>query len=686
MKNTNQRFPRHIEIETNAKEIGQDENSSSLFGAPVTVRKHRSDTGGRCPTTSLLTSTSLACLTIAASLFAIAPAAAQDPGEEQGIIFPGSMAITGFAGTAIPNFEEGLPPGVDPIDETFIDVSKASLKIFDVRHLGEPASGQMVATPEPFEVEAGKIGSVFGLAYDDGIRDGVQSGTPNLYATATSLLGIQIVTPDEDADGRPERQRKGIAGATFMEGQFGDELGGTPGSIYKIDGLTGEVSLFATIETNSGPGLGNIAFDRSHRQFYVTDLDNGLIHRFDIDGNLLDSFDHGVDGRPARGLAPEADDGSVMDIGGAAFETEDPETWGYTQDERRVWGVAYRGGRLYYSVGDAAEIWSIRIQREGTFAGDPRWELTVEADKDLPITDIAFDHKGFMYLAQRGDIENAYDYSRFANTGKGEVIRYWKESPDDPATESIWVPSPQEYAVGFPDGHRQSAGGIDLHYGYDDYGYINRGACADTLVKTGDNLRDNPAYAEQLAAGGPFSVHGVQLTPTPLVRPQNEPPFGSWFVDYDNFFEDPHLEGHVGDVEVWHPCEGQLGWGEDYYPPELPPGTPHGDLPPCIEVTDLQFFCTPGGLEADLYVDDIAGIGGDSVKANSLNPGVSVSPLMQTRANPGLPFTFELFGHLPGDEVTVGLCFYKKADAEAGGYFPCCKVDVPLDTPDAMCP
>ena len=78
-----------------------------------------------------------------------------------------------------------------------------------------------------------------------------------------------------------------------------------------------------------------------------------------------------------------------------------------------------------------------------------------------------------MYLAQRGDVLNRYDYSRFADSGKGEVLRYRRESPDDPATESIWVEAPQEYAVGFPAGHRQAAGGLDLQYGYDDQGNLN---------------------------------------------------------------------------------------------------------------------------------------------------------------------------------------------------------------------
>ncbi len=636
---------------------------------------------------ALAAGSGLAALALGASLLMAGPGRAQ----EGQIVFPGSMAVTGFSGTYIPGFEEGLPPGVDPVDETFIDPSRATLRVFDVSALGGPPSGQVVYTPQPFEALASQIGQVFGLAYDDGVRDGVPSGIPDLYTAATSMHGIRIVTPDADDDGRPERERRGIAGATFMEGQFGVENGGGPGTIWRVDGITGAVTLFADIETNSGPGIGNIAFDKAHRQFFASDLDDGMIYRIDAEGTVIDSFDHGVSGRPARGLDAVADDGAVMDIQGAAFDSEDPESWGLTQDERRIWGVAVNGGRVYYAVGEKAEIWSVGLAFDGTFAGDPRWELTVEADRDLAVTDIAFDTHGFLYLAQRGETENRFNYSQFADSGKGEIVRYWRESPDDPATESVWVPVPQEYAVGFPQDHRQSAGGLDLQYGYDSQGYFNRNACSATLVNTGDKLRDNPALADQLAAGGPLAVNGVQITATSLVRPQNEPPFGSWFVDFDSFFEDPEVEGHVGDVEVWRPCDGRAGYYEQipypgdypdpYWPPDFPPG---GNLPPCLDVEAVEYFCTPAGLEADLYVRDVAGIGGDSIKAESRTPGVGVSPLKQTVV-PGAPFTLGMSGHFPGDTVDVGLCFYKQSDAEAGGYFPCCKVVVPLDTPPVSC-
>jgi len=484
--------------------------------------------------------------------------------QDTQVIRPGSTAVTGFSGTVLPGIDRGIPAGVDPVDETFIDAEGAVLRIFDLSSLGGPAAGQLVNPPLPFEVTAGQIGQVFALTYDDGARD----VAPNLYAGATSLHGIRIVTPDDDGDGRPERQRRGAAGATFMAGQFGVENGGGPGTIWKIDGATGAVSRFSDIGTNSGPGIGDVAFDGDHRQFFASDLDSGLVHRIDAAGKLVDTFDHGVAGRPADALEPVADDGSAMDIRGPAFDSEDPGTWGLTQDERRVWALAYHDGRLYYSVGEAAEIWSVGIADGGGFAGDARRELTVKADRDHAVTDIAFDGVGRMYLAQRGPVENRYDFSTFADSGKAPALRYARRAPGDGGS-GAWVEDPQEYAVGFPPAHRQSAGGLDLQYDYDGQGEFG-GACAATLVVTGDRLRDNPALAGRLAAGGPAAVHGIQLSPADPVGPRTEPPFGSWFVDFDGGFDDPFVKGHVGDVEVWRPCRAQKAGTEEImedYPP-----------------------------------------------------------------------------------------------------------------------
>ncbi|TGR73383.1 hypothetical protein EN832_33470, partial [Mesorhizobium sp. M1C.F.Ca.ET.189.01.1.1] len=126
-------------------------------------------------------------------------------------------------------------------------------------------------------------------------------------------------------------------------------------------------------------------------------------------------------------------------------------------------------------------------------------------------------------------------------------------------------------------------------------------------------------------------------------------------VDFDGFFEDSDVEGHVGDVRVWRPCEGRAGYYEEipggylppFYPPEFPPP---GNLPPCLDVDDVHYFCTPRGLAADLYLRDTAGFGGDSIKALSKTPGVEVVSPPLSHA-PGKPYRIGIIGHNAGDTV-----------------------------------
>ena len=609
---------------------------------------------------------------------------------------PGNIAVTGFSGVTFP--QGGFKPGVDPLDETFIDPDGITLRIFNVKVAGQAAQGQLVNTPPPFEVPARKIGQVFGLAYDNGTlvpgRSDGKRTVPNLYVTASTLHGLQVVIPDNDGDGRPERIKKGQPGARFMRGQHGFELGGGPGSIYKIDGVTGEVSLFASVVldgvANSGAGLGNIAFDPLHQQLLVSDLDTGMIHRFDLQGNDLGHFDHGVNGRPNNGLDALPDDPTNrMDIESPAFDAQDPETWGMTDPNRRIYGLAVKNNRLYYAVLGGLQIWSVGFAHDGSFLNDARWELDVKSETAFPVTDMAFDRKGFLYLAQRGTVENAYDYSRFATPGKAQVLRYHREVPDDLSTPSVWVSVPAEYAIGFPDGHRMTLGGIDLGYGYDQKGIRRSYSCDGMLASTGEELRNNPALADELLKGGPLDVHGFQMNDKRLVRPANVPPWKSYFVDFDGRFDDPDVRGHVGDIEIWHPCRGgrSVGWGDVVpYPGGFPvPRPPHGGkYPKCVEVEWAEYQCYPGGFDAALWLKDKAGIGADSLKVQSLKPGVFVSPSMQ-KAAPGDPFVLDINGAGPGETVSVNLCFYKGADAVPGQRFHCCQAQLPLKMPNEIC-
>ena len=526
----------------------------------------------------------LRAIAAALLLMAASPVAAQAEGG--GLMSPGDAVVTGFSGTLPP--PDGLPGGTDPLDYTFIDPDGSSMQVQRFLPAGPP-TGQLIEAPALVTAPARAIGQVFSVTLDD-------APAPNIYVGATSSFGIHIVAPGDD--GTLRHVRKGTPRAQFMEGQWGADKGGSPGSIYRMDGATGEITLFSSIGSNAGPGLGDVVFDRATRQFYASDLDTGLIYRLDSAGIIAGTFDHGAAGRIAGGLPPVNDDGSRMDIASLAFNSEDPGTWGVTRPERRVGGMAVHGGRLYYAIAEGPQVWSVGIELDGSFRADARWELDVAGlASGNPVTDIAFDAAGRMILAQRGSQRGSFDYSVFAEPKTSSVVRYAREVPDDPATPGTWVPVPDEYAVGFRPEQLNTAGGVALGYGYDANGALRGGSCNAFLWTTGEALRDDPALADRLSAGGPAIVDGLQGNDASLVKPANTPPSGSYFTDYDGSFDHPERQGWMGDVEVYQPCEGSHG----YLPPPFyfPPGhepPPSGSFNLTLDKEATPKVCLPGGL------------------------------------------------------------------------------------------
>ena len=460
----------------------------------------------------------------------------------------GDTAVSGFSGAALS--ADSIPPGVDPIDRTIIDVNGASLRIFDLSSLGTAPAGQLITPPIKLEVPAKDIGQVFALV----AADGPSGAPPSLYAAATSAYGLQIVGGTPDSEGKPVRLKSGAPGARFMEGQFGGLPGGGPGSIWKVDSATGAVTLFANATSggraNSGPGIGGLAFDPQGRNIYASDLDSGLIHRFSLE-NSADggTFDHGVSGRPAHGgAAAVADDGTRMDITSPAFKPGDVATWGMTQPERRVHALAVQQGRLYYAVAAGSEIWSVDLNPDGSFGADARFEVAVKALAPLPVTSIVFDSQGRMLLAQRGAPKSAYDYGSLIDGEGARVLRYLPaQSP------ARWATDPQAYAVGAAEGSRMSAGGVGLQYGYTPDGQLDVTSCEKTLLMTGDHL-----FAGSV-------VDGVQVSAADLVLPADAPGTSVVF-DFDGHQDDPAARGHVGGVVTIHSCGGPGGSGTGLSP------------------------------------------------------------------------------------------------------------------------
>lgn len=523
---------------------------------------------------------------ISLCLFFIASAGAQQSDRLPNLKL-GDAVVTGFSGTLPPDAKKPRPGNKSVADLTFINPDGPSARVVALDQPGRVWDGSLFQAPKTFDVLAKDVGQVFGVALDD-------QNPPNIYVAATALYGLNIVA--RGRNGLPERRKKGGPGAGWMKGQFGLDLQGGPGAIYKIDGRTGVPTLFANVTLdgvpNPGTGLGNLAYDSAHKQLFVSDLYTGMIHRFDLTGKELGSYDHGVTGLTAARLPTVAfNPRNRPNIANDKFDSEKPDSWGFAPAARRVWGLAVHDGRLYYSLVSGPQVWSVGIERDGSFASDPRWELDVPAQAGpLPVSDIAFSHNGAMILAQRALTAGTYDYSAFTRPGEPQVLRFWLKGPNEPPSPGRWKLVPEEYAVGFAGNFRNTNGGVALGYGYGQDGTLSPQGCEAALWTTGQSLRNNPALRSQLEPGGPLVVHGLQGSPSDLVRRgSNDAPSTSYFVDYDDNFRNPRASGHMGSVRIYTtPCATPIASAAPV-PAFIPIVTPNGRktcTPTCV--------CPPG--------------------------------------------------------------------------------------------
>src|SRR4029077_37180 len=111
------------------------------------------------------------------------------------------------------------------------------------------------------------------------------------------------------------------------------------------------------------------------------------------------------------------------------------------------------------------------------------------------------------------------------------VVRYKREFPDDPTTDSTWVATPDSYAIGLASDGAAASGGVALGYGFNADSGAFTGACGVTVWATGDSLRNNPDLDPPIE--GPVEISGLQGMAKNLVRPLNDPALTSFFADYD---------------------------------------------------------------------------------------------------------------------------------------------------------
>jgi hypothetical protein len=371
-------------------------------------------------------------------------ASAQQAVQPDQSFAPGEAYVTRFSGVV--SGADGKPT---------INVNGVVGGVIDVRAPGAPPAGEhWINEPQHTQVTAGEVGQVFGVALDD-------ATPPNVYLTASAAFGLHLAP-----------------GGDWMQGQWGS---GGSGAVYKLDAQSGyRPQLFATItldgRPNSGAALGNIAYDRAHKQLFVSDLETGMIHRVGLDGKLIDRYDHGVTGRAAfldatsrqRGslppiaFAPESR-ARMADCAQGPFERT-PACWNVAASGRRVWGLGVyqnpvlQQQRLYYAVWSGPDfdsaawnaatdddkrnaVWSVKIAPDGSFdSSDVRREFLLpdafvkpqdiaRAGYSRPVSDITFSQCGprpIMLVAERGGMRNLglSALAPFAFPHEARALRY----------------------------------------------------------------------------------------------------------------------------------------------------------------------------------------------------------------------------------------------------------------------
>jgi len=473
----------------------------------------------------------LASAAILATSALVAPSLAQEalaPGEAISTRFSGTIEITLGDGTRLPLINED---GV---------VASA----VDVRNPGFPADGRhWTSEPQHMVVTAAEIGQVFGIAIDD-------ATSPNVYLVASSAYGLHRF---DDGSG-------------WLPGQWGE---GGPGGLYKLNAENGYAPELLSIITldgreNTGAGLGNVAFDRTSNQLFVSDLETGMIHRLSLDGTEIGRFDHGLDGRTGF---TEAATGAIIELTGIAFDPASqpqlddcvdasgvpadvsmtPGCWNYADFRRRVWGLALHtdpitgGTRLYYAVSGADalgtpdweasgddsrnSVWSIGLGEDGGFnTADVRREIILPGlgggdATARSVPDLAISPEGVLLVAERGSVRNlGLDQPKpFATPHAARVLRYFESDT------GVWT-TDGRYDAGFNDRQTigqpfiraNAAGGVDFGYGYDPAGAIDASRPSGSVWISGDALCSSEGPCVDPATGQQSDtdeVHGLQGTP-----------------------------------------------------------------------------------------------------------------------------------------------------------------------------
>lgn len=370
---------------------------------------------------------------------------------------------------------------------------------------------------------------------------------------------------------------------------IGTIAGAAPGAIYRIDAATGAMNTFCVLPnaldpsimtpSEAYPGLGNITYDCTHKQFFVTDLEDGKIYRIKPNGV------NGPTGSVVQTFDPLAPDNGLP---------------GFAPIGERLWGIQWHRDRVFYSVwavdptGGTGpnEIRSVALLPSGAINGpSDQHELFLPPQPGFawstPVADISFSSTGKMLLGERGISQKTEPY-----THHSRVLEY-------ACSGGCWIPANQ-YRTGVYDQQTNAEGGVD----YDPQAFSGPASSIGRVWATVDAMHFSPPH--------PDYVYGWQG-----LRPNLA--FGSYLtsllVDADGL-TNALDKTYIGDVEApGCPAGGAGSICGHKYSDQNRNGTPDGPEPglsgwtitlngpggPYTTVTDVNgAFCFTG-LAAGAY-------------------------------------------------------------------------------------
>src|SRR5690606_33444511 len=244
----------------------------------------------------------------------------------------------------------------------------------------------------------------------------------------------------------------------------------SPSTIKRIDGVTGDISTFATLP-NNGPAFGNLNYDCVSQTIYISNHEDGRIYQLDMDGDVVSTYLHAT-GSVTLGLANDAGEPN-----GAFFPVAE-----------RPWAVQSHAGRLYYSLWGNMQIWSVGYEDDDGVPDPATAKKEFDHPTNSPVSDLGFAHDGWMLIAQR---------SMWGDTSTGahqsSTVGYAYQN-------GMWVSQGTNYIVGelLP---YSAAGGVDHDFVENGYVWMT-GAALDFYTP-------NVVYGLQ---GTPYGGGGVETS------------------------------------------------------------------------------------------------------------------------------------------------------------------------------